>query len=70
MFSLKNKYAAVVSSLKEKARKFRALYNHTKEAEVKNEYVATTAFARAWGEDEPEYSDDDIKTINPAYKGW
>jgi Zn-dependent peptidase ImmA (M78 family)/DNA-binding XRE family transcriptional regulator len=34
----------------------------------KNEISST--FSRAWEVDEPEYSLDDIKTINPGYAGW
>jgi Zn-dependent peptidase ImmA (M78 family)/transcriptional regulator with XRE-family HTH domain len=60
--------AAVLTGLP--ASKFRALYNNAPDEEVKTEYAPTTAFSRAWAEDEPDYSDDDIIKINPNYEGW
>lgn len=49
----------------------------TKENEVENSVnkenellyaMSNSFFANAWGEDEPEYSLNDIKTINPDYE--
>ncbi len=49
---------------------FRALYNNVPMDEELYLYnIGSTAFAGAWAEDEPEYSLDDIKTINPDYAG-
>jgi hypothetical protein len=31
--------------------------------------MSNSSFANAWAEDEPEYSLNDIKTINPDYEG-
>jgi hypothetical protein len=40
-----------------------------KEDEEKYSYTSTfTFFAQAWDEDEPEYTVDDIKIINPDYE--
>ncbi len=50
--------------------KFRALFNNIPEKDLRSEYSTTTAFANAWGEDEPEYTDDDLIKINPNYEGW
>ncbi len=50
--------------------KFRALFNNIPEKDLQSEYSTTTAFAKAWSEDEPEYTDDDLITINPNYEGW
>ncbi len=49
---------------------FRALYNNVPTEEEFYLYNAgVTAFAGAWAEDEPEYSLNDVKTINPDYAG-
>lgn len=49
---------------------YRALYNNVPmEEEIYIYNTGTTAFAGAWAEDEPEYSLDDVKTINPDYAG-
>jgi Zn-dependent peptidase ImmA (M78 family) len=49
---------------------FRALYNNVPIEEEFYLYNAgVTAFAGAWAEDEPEYSLDDVKAINPDYAG-
>ena len=50
--------------------KFRALFNNIPEKDLQSEYSTTTAFAKAWGEDEPKYTDDDLIIINPNYEGW
>lgn len=49
---------------------FSALYNNLPPEEEEYLYnPAGTAFTAAWGDDEPEYSLEDIKTINPDYAG-
>lgn len=50
---------------------FSALYNNLPPDEEEYLYnpVSNPAFAAAWGSDEPEYSVEDIKTINPDYAG-
>lgn len=42
--------------------------NNKKERQLLYE-MSNSSFASAWGEDEPEYSLDDIKTVNPDYEG-
>jgi Zn-dependent peptidase ImmA (M78 family) len=49
---------------------FRALYNNVPiEEELYLYNMGATAFAESWAGDEPEYSLDDVKTINPDYAG-
>jgi Zn-dependent peptidase ImmA (M78 family) len=49
---------------------FRALYNNVPMEEESFLYnTEGTAFSEAWDKDEPEYSLNDIKTINPDYAG-
>lgn len=49
---------------------YRALYNNVPMDEEMYLYnTGNTAFAEAWAEDEPEYSLDDVKSINPDYAG-
>jgi hypothetical protein len=49
---------------------FSALYNNLPPEEEEYLYnPAGTAFTAAWGDNEPEYSLEDIKTINPDYAG-
>jgi Zn-dependent peptidase ImmA (M78 family) len=61
--------AASLAGLKTEA--FRSLYYNIPLDEIKAPYeMAGSAFANAWGEDEPEYSVDDVKEINPDYEGW
>lgn len=49
---------------------FRAMYYNIPDEEIKRPTdMPTTAFAKAWGEDEQEYTDDDLITINPNYEG-
>ena len=42
--------------------------NNKKEKELLYE-MSNSSFASAWAEDEPEYSLNDIKTVNPDYEG-
>ena len=50
---------------------FRAIYYNTSPEEINSPYqMVDPAFAGAWGDDEPEYSLDDVKQINPDYEGW
>ncbi|HAO07332.1 MAG TPA: hypothetical protein DCQ50_10120 [Chryseobacterium sp.] len=49
---------------------YRALYNNIPPEEEAFLYnTQSSAFAQAWAEDEPVYSIDDVKTINPYYEG-
>lgn len=49
---------------------YRALYNNIPAEEEAFLYnTQSSAFAQAWAEDEPVYSMDDVKTINPDYEG-
>lgn len=49
---------------------FNAFYHNIPVGEDINFYsISEAAFANAWAEDEPEYSLDDVKTINPEYAG-
>jgi Zn-dependent peptidase ImmA (M78 family) len=50
---------------------FRSLYYNISLEEIKAPYeMVGSAFAAAWGDNEPDYSLDDIKEINPDYEGW
>lgn len=49
---------------------FRSLYFNIPEEELTApSEMANAAFSKAWGEDEPEYGDEDLLTINPNYEG-
>ena len=50
---------------------FKALYYKDSEVEEEENYLyqsPSTSFAAAWADDEPEYTDDDIKYVNPDYE--
>ena len=62
-------------TLKESSEKSNTLTKEN-EAENSNEKenellyeMSNSSFGNAWAEDEPEYSLDDIKTVNPDYEG-
>jgi Zn-dependent peptidase ImmA (M78 family) len=49
---------------------FRAMYYNLPEEEIsKTPEMPTSAFTKVWGDDEPDYSDEDLLTINPNYEG-
>lgn len=49
---------------------FRSVYYNVPEEELNSSYdTAVTTFSKAWAEDEPEYGDEDLLTINPNYEG-
>ncbi len=50
---------------------YRALINNVPvEEEIYLYNSGETLFANAWSDNEPEYSVDDVKSINPDYAGW
>lgn len=49
-------------------RAFRSLYTGVSEDEL-SKANDISAFNKAWGADEPDYSDEDLLTINPVYEG-
>ena len=50
---------------------FLSMYHYVPIEDIKAPYdMANAAFADAWGEEEPEYSLNDVKSINPDYEGW
>lgn len=49
---------------------FKSFYSNTPiEEEIYLNTITESVFASAWGDTEPEYSLDDVKTINPEYAG-
>jgi Zn-dependent peptidase ImmA (M78 family) len=58
--------AAILSGLSLDS--FRNLYHDISEEDVPEKYEIS-AFNTLWGDDEPEYTDEDLLTINPFYEG-